>query len=326
MTPRPKNVLPYKPHPSVTRGKCFTTNPSTIAASVNNQVTNLDYLESLDKYEEMVNYIFHSPIDFALTLDAEEIYCDYLREFWYTTDLDDAEEKIMFSLMNGSKKLEINLNEFRQIIQLNYLNDENQYAKLPNASLAIKFLTKVKYVFASVNTTNKNIIQKKNFNAKWWLLCTYIIQCLFGASRSNDQLNTIQLRVIYAITKGINIDFGRIIFEDLIAKIQKKGGIHVPYIRFLSLVFKDLLKESYQNVNLASFPIPILGSNIFTNNVSEKEVSLSVHMVTALRPGIRERVFPKPAKKTTSEDPLEAVKSSEKVHSDKLMILIAEPT
>ena len=68
------------------------------------------------------------------------------------------------------------------------------------------------------------------------------------------------------------IDFAELIFDDLKIVHQKKRDVIVPYLIFLSLVIKRVLKERYgldhngdSFGSLASLLVAKLGASVFTH-------------------------------------------------------------
>ncbi|GJU56120.1 reverse transcriptase domain-containing protein [Tanacetum coccineum] len=49
-------------------------------------------------YHPMLNFLSNSSISIALTKEPSAMYVEYLKDFWYTTEVDDATKDILFSL------------------------------------------------------------------------------------------------------------------------------------------------------------------------------------------------------------------------------------
>ncbi|GKD44308.1 hypothetical protein Tco_1268953 [Tanacetum coccineum] len=78
---------------------------------------------------------------------------------------------------------------------------------------------------------------KKSFiPPRWRLLMAQIIQFLGGKTGGFDQISNKDAIILYFPAKEVNIDFAKLIWDEIVSKLRKKTKEKViPYTRFLSL-------------------------------------------------------------------------------------------
>ncbi|GJU69076.1 hypothetical protein Tco_1255335 [Tanacetum coccineum] len=84
----------------------------------NNSIALLE--SKIPLYNDMLQFLSKSCISTALTKQPSAYYSKYLREFWYTAEVENATNTITFTLSNFDKPLSFNLDVFLSIIGLNY--------------------------------------------------------------------------------------------------------------------------------------------------------------------------------------------------------------
>ncbi|GJZ62835.1 hypothetical protein Tco_0619256 [Tanacetum coccineum] len=73
---------------------------------------------------------------------------------------------------------------------------------------------------------------------------TYLTQCLSGKTGGLDQISNKDATILYCLANGVEVDYAKIIREDLIHKLNKKTREKiVPYPRFLSLLLEHMMPE-----------------------------------------------------------------------------------
>ena len=93
------------------------------------------------------------------------------------------------------------------------------------------------------------------FPAPWRILMSFVIQVLGGNKSSTEQLNATQAMMVFSLMEGRKIDFGEIIFKDLITKLTtgKSRQKLMSYPRFISCVLQDLLGVEYVRPDVMDF-------------------------------------------------------------------------
>ncbi|GJV86208.1 hypothetical protein Tco_1530146 [Tanacetum coccineum] len=79
---------------------------------------------------------------------------------------------------------------------------------------------------------------------RWRLLMAQIIYCLGGKTRGFDQITNKDAIILSSLANGVNIDYAKLIWEDIITKLNKKTREKVvPYTRFSSLLLEHKMKD-----------------------------------------------------------------------------------
>ncbi|GJY12674.1 retrovirus-related pol polyprotein from transposon TNT 1-94 [Tanacetum coccineum] len=139
-------------------------------------------------------------------------------EFWYTVKtLQDS--KIWVSSLTGGVRGEIGITTFRNALRAHYLSHSNMYVS--PLSLAV-----VRPWFATIGYNReigaKRTLKKSCLSPRWRLLMAQIIQCLGGKTGGLDQISNKDATILYWLANGLLVDFAKIIWEDIIQKLNKK--------------------------------------------------------------------------------------------------------
>ncbi|GJX30733.1 retrovirus-related pol polyprotein from transposon TNT 1-94 [Tanacetum coccineum] len=87
----------------------------------------------------------------------------------------------------------------------------------------------------------KGTLKKSCLPPKWRLLIGQIIKCLGGKTGGLDQISNKDATVLYCLANGVQVDYAKIIWEDLIHKLNKKAREKiVPHPRFISLLLEHI--------------------------------------------------------------------------------------
>ncbi|GJS01108.1 hypothetical protein Tco_0317616 [Tanacetum coccineum] len=82
-------------------------------------------------------------------------------------------------------------------------------------------------------------------------------KCLGGKTGGLDQISNKDVTILYCLANGVKVDYAKIIWEDLIHKLNKKTREKiVPYPRFLSLLLEHVIPE-YENEELIINPTQV---------------------------------------------------------------------
>ncbi|GJW17669.1 retrovirus-related pol polyprotein from transposon TNT 1-94 [Tanacetum coccineum] len=223
-------------------------------------------------------------ISTALTKEPTAMYVEYLKDFWYTAEVDAATKDILFSLSLFENRLSFTRNDFLSAIGL---TDSETVVPLPSkgtvrAGLAtLGLANKDKPSLTSTELVNSSPIKIKYFSPIWRIFMQYIVKCLGGMQGSHDQMNLNQQTIAYCLIFGPEINIREIIFTDMVHKLQngkKSREANIYYTRFLSLVFEQLLGDNHHGDSLiVSKPYHISATSFQTPSASE--VSLTSHML-----------------------------------------------
>ncbi|GJR19071.1 hypothetical protein Tco_0967598 [Tanacetum coccineum] len=100
----------------------------------------------------------------------------------------------------------------------------------------------------------KGTLKKSYLPSRWRLLMAQIMQCLGGKTSGLDQISNKDVTILYCLATGVQVDYAKIIWEDLIHKLNKKSREKIcPYPGFLSLLLEHMMPE-YENEELTINP------------------------------------------------------------------------
>ncbi|GKE20445.1 hypothetical protein Tco_1431957, partial [Tanacetum coccineum] len=120
----------------------------------------------------------------------------------------------------------------------------------------------------------KGTLKKSFLPARWRLLMGQIIQCLSVKIGGLDQISNKDATILYCLANGVTVDHAKLIWEDIIHKLNKKIREKVvPYPRFISLLLEYMMPE-YDNEELTINPTQAVASKSKTGQ-SEKETQSS---------------------------------------------------
>nr|GEY87694.1 hypothetical protein [Tanacetum cinerariifolium] len=96
----------------------------------------------------------------------------------------------------------------------------------------------------------KGTLKKSCLTPRWRLLMAQIMHRLKGKIGGLDQISNKDATILYCLANGVKVDYAKIIWEDLMHKLNKKTRKEiVPYPRFLSLLLEHMIPE-YENEKL----------------------------------------------------------------------------
>nr|GEV40978.1 uncharacterized mitochondrial protein AtMg00810-like [Tanacetum cinerariifolium] len=156
----------------------------------------------------------------------------------------------------------------------------------------------------------KGTLKKSCLSPRWRLLMGQIIQCLGGKTGGLNQISNKDATILYCLANGVQIDYAKIIWEDLIYKLNKKTKEKiVPYPRFISLLLEHMAPK-YDNEELKINPTQaICNLDVPVDFKAPKYSSPTEKVPQAKQPGARSGLKRKKPLKHTSESITEASKS-----------------
>ncbi|GKD49037.1 hypothetical protein Tco_1278013, partial [Tanacetum coccineum] len=157
-------------------------------------------------------------------------YKEYLSENWYT--------------FTREVRGEIGITTFRNALRAQYLPHSSMYVPPPSISTVRPWFAMIGY---NGEIGAKGTLKKSCLPPRWRLLMGQIIQCLGGKTGGLDQISNEDATIMYCLANGVQVDFAKIIWEDLIHKLNKKTREKiVPYPRFISLILEHMAPK-YDN-------------------------------------------------------------------------------
>ncbi|GKC43591.1 hypothetical protein Tco_1061313 [Tanacetum coccineum] len=129
----------------------------------------------------------------------------------------------------------------------------------------------------------KETLKKSYLSLRWRLLMAQIMQCLGGKTGGLDQISNKDATILYYLANGVQVDYAKIIWEDLIHKLNKKTREKiVPYPRFLSLLLEHMMPE-YENEELTINPTQVFSVHNLTLKLNQTEEPRFINHIKAIR-------------------------------------------
>ncbi|GJW38727.1 hypothetical protein Tco_0064572 [Tanacetum coccineum] len=125
----------------------------------------------------------------------------------------------------------------------------------------------------------KGTLKKSCLPLRWKLLMAQIMQCLGGKTGGLDQISNKDAIILYCMAIGVQVDYAKILWDDLIHKLNKKTKEKiVPYPRFISLLLEHMAPE-YENKELTINPTQVFSVYNWTLKPNQpKEPPFTDHM------------------------------------------------
>ncbi|GJZ78883.1 hypothetical protein Tco_0643720 [Tanacetum coccineum] len=131
-----------------------------------------------------------------------------------------------------------------------------------------------------------------------------------GKTGGLDQISNKDATILYCLANGVKVDYAKLIWEDIIHKLNKKTREKVvPYPRFISLLLEYMMPE-YDNEELTINPTQaICNLDVHVDSKAPKPSSQTEEVPQGKKPGAKSRLRRKQSSKHTSESKTEASKS-----------------
>ncbi|GKB14395.1 hypothetical protein Tco_0848318 [Tanacetum coccineum] len=261
---KPESPNPFLPASQVD----FTFDEITF--TTNNEVALLYPSHPNQEYfKDVSDFISKCCLNEAFTR-APTQYKEYLSEFWYTTKTLEG-SKVWVSTPTGGVRGDIGITTFRNALRAQYLPHSSMYVPPPS-------ITTVRPWFATIGYRGeigaKGTLKKSCLPPRWRLLMAQIMQCLGGKTGGLDQISNKDATILYCLANGVQVDYAKIIWEDLIHKLNKKTREKiVPYPRFLSLLLEHMMPE-YENEELTINPTQVFSVHNLTLKPNQPEEPL----------------------------------------------------
>ncbi|GJT54957.1 hypothetical protein Tco_0990011 [Tanacetum coccineum] len=184
---------------------------------------------------------------------APNQYKEYLSEFGYTAKVL-PDFKIWVSTPIGEVRGEICITTFRNALKAQYLPHSSMYVPPPS-------ITTLRPWFAIIGCNGeiraKGTLKKSCLPPRWRLLMGQIIQYLGGKTGGLDQISNKDATILYCLANGVQVDYAKIIWQDLIHKLNKKTREKIiPYSRFIYLLLEHMVPK-YDNEELIIYPTQV---------------------------------------------------------------------
>nr|GEV31309.1 hypothetical protein [Tanacetum cinerariifolium] len=141
----------------------------------------------------------------------------------------------LFTILGGVRG-DICVTTFRNALRAQYLPHSSMYIPSPSITIVRPWFTTIRY---KGEIGAKGTLKKSCLPSRWRLLTAQIMQCLGGKTGSQDQMSNKDATILYCLANGVKVDYAKIIWEDLIHKLNKNTREKiVPYPSVYNLTLK----------------------------------------------------------------------------------------
>ncbi|GJW34933.1 hypothetical protein Tco_0057853 [Tanacetum coccineum] len=122
----------------------------------------------------------------------------------------------------------------------NYLAHSRDYVDIPSIETVREWFSIIGYsgTIKATCTLKKGLLP-----LRWRSLVAQIIQYLEGKTGGFDQISNKDVIILYCLATGVNIDFAKLIWDDIVSELKEKNKEKViPYPRFLSLLLEHKME------------------------------------------------------------------------------------
>src|SRR5919202_626564 len=257
-----KNLKPFVP------GDKVIAHPETMVASSLTlaplQVALLEPPNGYVGYTEMIDFIKRHPFRWIMTMTPQAAYQDLICEFWLSCKVkkgknDDA--YISGYVLNGSKRVAITLDLIKEVFELGYREQEG-YSPCVSNKVAKSIMTQVGYPQAEFQKSSN--IRLKFLSGIWNLLIGTISKTLRMKIGGFDTPNSTELQIFHAMVTGNNIDFAKLILNEMIEKVANKTKSNVIlFARIFAVLIEKCLDCDYTGVTGATVEIKPIWHTIY---------------------------------------------------------------
>ncbi|GJY27581.1 hypothetical protein Tco_0403348 [Tanacetum coccineum] len=144
------------------------------------------------------------------------MYVEYLKEFWYTTEVEEETKTITFLLSWCDEPLSFTQDEFISAISLPVCKE---FVPLPpmetvRAGLAtLGLFDKEKPTLSSTTLVNSSPLEMKYFSPIWKLFMQYIVKCLGGMQEGLMTLMNLNHTITIALLSSLYLGDERLTIE-----------------------------------------------------------------------------------------------------------------
>ncbi|GJZ33827.1 hypothetical protein Tco_0579263 [Tanacetum coccineum] len=171
----------------------------------------------------------------------------------FTKPLDEPTFKRLIVELGGIRG-DIGITTFWNALRAHYLSHSSMYVPPPSITIVRPWFAPIGY---SGEIRAKGTLKKSCLPPRWRLLMGQIIQFLGGKTSGLDQISNKDATIFYCLANGVKVDYAKLIWEDIIHKLNKKTREKVVlYPRFISLLLEYMM-PAYDNEELTTNPTQV---------------------------------------------------------------------
>ncbi|XP_071702566.1 uncharacterized protein [Rutidosis leptorrhynchoides] len=196
------------------------------------------------------NHVLHTA--FTKTAQVPKLHLEAL--YWSIKFVDDYFE---FRLHQVNGRFRITLDDFKTLLNLPTVENSEP---LPDQATMMNAITDLGYD----GDLRLGKFNKKNFDARWYVIYTLFNRCLLMTPRGFDSITNIMLRTFYAFVKGSHVDYGKLLWEMVQQQVEKPKPTeakykYIPCERFYCIMIEYALTLCKQE----NVPVPDLSGQPF---------------------------------------------------------------
>ncbi|GJT64554.1 hypothetical protein Tco_1016034 [Tanacetum coccineum] len=197
-------------------------------AETHNLVAFLGKPEEIDGFEEIIDYLNASYVQYALTVNPT-IYTTCIKQFWASAKVKIVNEERQIQALVDKKKVIITETSIRSNLKL---DDAEGINDLPTATI-FEELERMGYE----NLTQKLTFYKAYFSSQWKFLIHTILQCLSAKTTTWNEFSSTMASAMICLATNQIFNFSKYIFNNMVKHLE--GGVKfLMYPRFVQ-VFLD---------------------------------------------------------------------------------------
>ncbi|GKC34920.1 hypothetical protein Tco_1047304 [Tanacetum coccineum] len=193
-------------------------------ADTHNLVVFLEKPTKSSGFEEIVDFLNATPINYALTVNPT-IYTSCIEQFWSTVKAKTVNGEVQLQALVDGKNIVITESTIRRDIQL---EDAKGTYCLPNATI-FEQLTLMGYEKLSQKLT----FYKAFFPPQWKFLVHTIFQCLSAKTTAWNEFSSTMASIIIYLATNQKFNFSKYIFESMVTNVENVSGKFLMYLRFV---------------------------------------------------------------------------------------------
>ncbi|GKA76395.1 hypothetical protein Tco_0782856 [Tanacetum coccineum] len=197
-------------------------------AETHNLVAFLEKPEESDGFEEIIDFLNASYVQYALTVNPT-IYTTCIEQFWASAKAKIVNGERQIQALVDKKKVIITETSIRSDLKL---DDAEGIDCLPTATIFAE-LERMGYE----NLTQKLTFYKAYFSSQWKFLIHTILQCLSAKTTAWNEFSSTMASAIICLATNQKFNFSKYIFDNMVKHLE--GGVKfLMYPRFVQ-VFLD---------------------------------------------------------------------------------------
>ncbi|GJY86395.1 hypothetical protein Tco_0500421 [Tanacetum coccineum] len=222
-------------------------------AETHNLVAFLEKLEESKGFEEIIDFLNTSFVQYALTVNPT-IYTTCIEQFWTSAKAKIVNGERQIQTLVDKKKVIITETSIRSDLKL---DDAEGTDCLPTATIFAE-LERMRYE----NLTQKLTFYKAYFSSHWKFLIHTILQCLSAKTTSWNEFSITMTSAIICLATNKNFNFSNYIFDNMVKNLE--GGVKFLMYPMFVQVFLDKQVEGMSR-HKGIYVIPSHTKKVFAN-------------------------------------------------------------